>query len=102
MVIYFSCFFFSSRRRHTRWPRDWSSDVCSSDLYYIDNRKHQKPMRWKGQHVRDEARLRDRLWSATVGQPLPEEPIRQPARTAPDKLAGAAGRRAQREGRRDD
>src|SRR5207253_4292358 len=23
--------FFSSRRRHTRWPRDWSSDVCSSD-----------------------------------------------------------------------
>src|SRR5437870_8183400 len=28
--LYF--FFFSSRRRHTRWPRDWSSDVCSSDL----------------------------------------------------------------------
>src|SRR5437660_7036946 len=28
----FSYFFFSSRRRHTRWPRDWSSDVCSSDL----------------------------------------------------------------------
>src|SRR5439155_5387889 len=27
-----SLFFFSSRRRHTRWPRDWSSDVCSSDL----------------------------------------------------------------------
>src|SRR5215208_6899750 len=25
-------FFFSSRRRHTRWPRDWSSDVYSSDL----------------------------------------------------------------------
>src|SRR5437870_10939397 len=25
-------FFFSSRRRHTRWPRDWISDVCSSDL----------------------------------------------------------------------
>src|SRR6266849_375600 len=29
MVIYF---FFSSRRRHTRSTRDWSSDVCSSDL----------------------------------------------------------------------
>src|SRR5215510_15486795 len=29
-IIFF--FFFSSRRRHTRWPRDWSSDVCSSDL----------------------------------------------------------------------
>src|SRR2546422_5645428 len=25
-------FFFSSRRRHTRCSRDWSSDVCSSDL----------------------------------------------------------------------
>src|SRR6266487_3233798 len=24
--------FFSSRRRHTRWTGDWSSDVCSSDL----------------------------------------------------------------------
>src|SRR5438445_9213383 len=27
-----SVFFFSSRRRHTRYWRDWSSDVCSSDL----------------------------------------------------------------------
>src|SRR5207253_5890253 len=27
--------FFSGRRRHTRWPRDWSSDVCSSDLPMI-------------------------------------------------------------------
>src|SRR5690606_39561106 len=26
-------FFFSSRRRHTSFSRDWSSDVCSSDLY---------------------------------------------------------------------
>src|SRR5690554_5583083 len=28
----FFLFFFSSRRRHTRCGRDWSSDVCSSDL----------------------------------------------------------------------
>src|SRR5258706_8717355 len=28
------CFFFSSRRRHTRLVSDWSSDVCSSDLDY--------------------------------------------------------------------
>src|SRR5690606_39706081 len=28
----FLLFFFSSRRRHTRFSRDWSSDVCSSDL----------------------------------------------------------------------
>src|SRR5207253_8229850 len=39
-------FFFSSRRRHTRWPRDWSSDVCSSDLpsltgvARLDNQQH--------------------------------------------------------------
>src|SRR3989440_5912556 len=39
-------FFFSSRRRHTRSDRDWSSDVCSSDLifgydldFYTDPRK---------------------------------------------------------------
>src|SRR5437870_11838803 len=32
MNIFSFLFFFSSRRRHTRWPRDWSSDVCSSDL----------------------------------------------------------------------
>src|SRR5256884_1677207 len=31
---FISClFFFSSRRRHTRCSRDWSSDVCSSDLH---------------------------------------------------------------------
>src|SRR5258707_4060998 len=29
-------FFFSSRRRHTRYWRDWSSDVCSSDLYVVE------------------------------------------------------------------
>src|SRR5437870_10890890 len=32
LISYVCLFFFSSRRRHTRWPRDWSSDVCSSDL----------------------------------------------------------------------
>src|SRR5207245_10829262 len=30
--MYYCFFFFSSRRRHTRCYRDWSSDVCSSDL----------------------------------------------------------------------
>src|SRR5207253_7827708 len=33
--VFLFFFFFSSRRRHTRWPRDWSSDVCSSDLNSI-------------------------------------------------------------------
>src|SRR5215475_87537 len=30
-------FFFSSIRRHTRFSRDWSSDVCSSDLHLLDD-----------------------------------------------------------------
>src|SRR5215475_4996884 len=33
MSVFFFFFFFSSRRRHTRFSRDWSSDVCSSDLH---------------------------------------------------------------------
>src|SRR2546422_5575392 len=33
MTHYYFFFFFSSRRRHTRCSRDWSSDVCSSDLF---------------------------------------------------------------------
>src|SRR5699024_11931420 len=32
VFLFFFFFFFSSRRRHTRSKRDWSSDVCSSDL----------------------------------------------------------------------
>src|SRR5699024_189124 len=36
----FFVFFFSSRRRHTRSKRDWSSDVCSSDLVDEDNKVH--------------------------------------------------------------
>src|SRR5690625_7816319 len=42
-MILILVFFFSSRRRHTRWPRDWSSDVCSSDLtfFYFGRRDHE-------------------------------------------------------------
>src|SRR5207245_6085397 len=36
-IILFFFFFFSSRRRHTRCYRDWSSDVCSSDLLLAKN-----------------------------------------------------------------
>src|SRR5690625_5533766 len=49
-------FFFSSRRRHTRWPRDWSSDVCSSDL---------GPVRARGGDA-DPARCTARLRSVPV------------------------------------
>src|SRR2546422_8886258 len=36
-------FFFSSRRRHTRCSRDWSSDVCSSDLLPLSNSHRYTP-----------------------------------------------------------
>src|SRR6266852_3971957 len=51
-------FFFSSRRRHTRCYRDWSSDVCSSDLVSISRRAYRS-----GENEyflnRDRVRLRD-------------------------------------------
>src|SRR5690606_40085119 len=50
-----SFFFFSSRRRHTRFSRDWSSDVCSSDL---------DPAHDVVEHI-------DRLWSELERQPRP-------------------------------
>src|SRR5437588_11423252 len=42
------CFFFSSRRRHTRSLCDWSSDVCSSDLHRLRSPAHldQSLQRW--------------------------------------------------------
>src|SRR5690625_6336542 len=42
--------FLSSRRRHTRWPRDWSSDVCSSDLDSGVVRQKCGELRIKGLH----------------------------------------------------
>src|SRR6266511_3949028 len=39
-------FFFSSRRRHTSFSRDWSSDVCSSDLHR--QLQHQGVPGWAG------------------------------------------------------
>src|SRR5690625_1137168 len=41
-------FFFSSRRRHTRWPRDWSSDVCSSDLSGRSTTTSSMTWMWRG------------------------------------------------------
>src|ERR1041385_5969103 len=45
----FVLFFFSSRRRHTRCSRDWSSDVCSSDLqgnWTVYNTANGLPSNW--------------------------------------------------------
>src|SRR5699024_12235163 len=60
-VVWFA-FFFSSRRRHTRSKRDWSSDVCSSDL------------------------------GAGSGRHRCRKPCGQPCRAAPCERGTAAGR----------
>src|SRR3712207_311210 len=44
-VVYLFFFFFSSRRRHTRYWRDWSSDVCSSDLEVPEVQRPQVDLR---------------------------------------------------------
>src|SRR5690625_7521004 len=62
MQLYCS-FFFTSRRRHTSWPRDWSSDVCSSDL--------SSPSMWTRPAVGSTIRLTIRIKG---GLPEPEEP----------------------------
>src|SRR5438067_6916244 len=54
-------FFFSSRRRHTRSKRDWSSDVCSSDLPggpHASIRQHGHGAVGQGWEPRRESRLR--------------------------------------------
>src|SRR5207249_5140902 len=49
-------FFFSSRRRHTRSKRDWSSDVCSSDLAACDLRFKVSDFELELPHLRGELR----------------------------------------------
>src|SRR5205809_6758324 len=65
-------FFFSSRRRHTRCSRDWSSDVCSSDLAELEA---------------ELARTRDQLHEAEA-----ENLQRRAKRSRPDLLKGATRR----------
>src|SRR5205809_1850637 len=57
LTVSFSIFFFfSSRRRHTRCSRDWSSDVCSSDLC------HEKNVRLKSSLF-----VYDEYWTRVLG-----------------------------------
>src|SRR5690606_39588069 len=73
-------FFFSSRRRHTRFSRDWSSDVCSSDLPAPRLLRHLRvrparadgrPARLRPDHpgpVGDDERHRNRSEERRVGE----------------------------------
>src|SRR5690606_40798349 len=66
-------FFFSSRRRHTRFSRDWSSDVCSSDLADADGAGDLDPAFGGGVTLFGSARR--------VSAPWPEAASPRPAHT---------------------
>src|SRR5688572_33092997 len=65
----FSLFYFSSRRRHTRFDCDWSSDVCSSDL---------TPYEYLGKDKRLEARF-----TAVTARKVRPTEVLVPAHNAP-------------------
>src|SRR5260370_19618590 len=56
-----SAFFFSSRRRHTRFKCDWSSDVCSSDLFACTSLN--MPRRMRNSHTSTRLNARDVFWA---------------------------------------
>src|SRR2546422_5786990 len=94
MVRLFVFFFFSSRRRHTRCSRDWSSDVCSSDLKLKRVERRRLPDgRWRtAVTIRRrgdgwmpvEIGDRDTLYARATGQPVEERveftTVRKPGR----------------------
>src|SRR5215813_5488536 len=67
MKFFFFFFFFSSRRRHTRCGRDWSSDVCSSDLVAAGGLRD-----WAPRAFEDFARVRPLHAIGTRGYPWTE------------------------------
>src|SRR5260370_4892662 len=78
-IMLLNFFFFSSRRRHTRFKCDWSSDVCSSDLEVVERgmaegklRAPTSRRRWRGNPALPE-------WVIATGR-LPAEPATLPGR----------------------
>src|SRR5207302_2597732 len=81
-------FFFSSRRRHTRFSRDWSSDVCSSDLFESHqkggglppvasrNRRYSEFVTWQDarQNPSTQTRCTGRSLSCPVSEPIQNQP----------------------------
>src|SRR2546427_2681948 len=74
MVWFVLFFFFSSRRRHTRFDCDWSSDVCSSDLWVLEEVLRAPAEVQSVQQVAARARVDRRTferWFTRVGLPSP-------------------------------
>src|SRR5690606_11830316 len=84
-VFFFFLFFFSSRRRHTRFSRDWSSDVCSSDLVRLRERSARHRSRRCARRAGAGARPRRRSRASRhhAGQHLPARLL--PRRTAHER-----------------
>src|SRR5437868_15202599 len=91
-VVHF--LFFSSRRRHTRSKRDWSSDVCSSDLFLRTIRVLSRPARRarSGPSARNEeigrASCRERVEVSVVGGALKEEILASVVLRREDSVGG--------------
>src|SRR5439155_2683764 len=64
--------FFSSRRRHTRWPRDWSSDVCSSDLALPDEFFRREALPWEAAFLAGKCFVKYRRAGGARRAPLPD------------------------------
>src|SRR2546430_9692850 len=81
VMLSMSFFFFSSRRRHTRFDCDWSSDVCSSDLEYLEQSLDDASMRTVDIHLsscrlcRAEADSLVRCIQNIAGLPTVEPPL---------------------------
>src|SRR5207302_6378521 len=87
-VFLFFFFFFSSRRRHTRFSRDWSSDVCSSDLF-LPSSKAKSPSLFCWNYSVAGTSTRFSIWCQG-----PEKPLRIPRGRR--RRAGDSWRRRQR------
>src|SRR6266704_4771297 len=105
--MYTCIFFFSSRRRHTRSQRDWSSDVCSSDLLTLvlsaeaapsldgaeawrRRERHEKQVVGAWKRARPEAR-RAPEWIGQLVLAADQFMVRRPLRDDPDGMSVIAG-----------
>src|SRR2546430_873702 len=68
---YVGIFFFSSRRRHTRFDCDWSSDVCSSDLVHVGRRQLDVAERRRAEGKLVELLVEERAPSQVQGRTAP-------------------------------
>src|SRR5476651_321816 len=90
----YQVFFFSSRRRHTRYWRDWSSDVCSSDLSSGDITP---PSTFGATTVKGPPGTKDEVLEAKKIKPLPHCPGgRVPAALSAVAMKALSVRREQR------